>query len=84
MILATFVWISGNYQQNNALVTTDMQINEMSTKFPIKTFTASCELNYNVILIKLLQQNFSYNYVKSWSNHLPPQTGESKEEIKAT
>lgn len=61
-----------------------MQVNEMNNKFRIKTFTASCELNYNVILIKLLQQNFSYDYVKSWSNHLPPQMGESKEEIKTT
>lgn len=42
-----------------------MQVNEMNNKFHIKTFTASCELNYNVILIKLLQQNFSYDYVKS-------------------
>lgn len=61
-----------------------MQLNEMRTEFPIKTFTASCELNYNVILIKLLQQSFSYNYVKSWSNNLPPQMRESKEEIKTS
>lgn len=34
---------------------------------PIKTFTVNYKVNYNVILIKILQEKLGSNYVKSFS-----------------
>lgn len=63
----SFSMIFWELTTNNALATTNTQSTKISNKFPIKTFTVNCKVNYNVLLIKILQEKSGYNYVKSFS-----------------